>query len=96
MRYWSKNYFFIHPTFDAIVRASPSEYCHNVWCENIRMVWLPEDEKSLTIDLYLAVWTLSRLWWLRLASAKTQSLHQAQNIHLSCAVGTVFKLFDVE
>jgi len=24
-----------------------------------------------------------------LASAKTQSLHQAQNIHLSCAVGSV-------
>ena len=34
--------------------------------------------------------------WQSLASAKTQSLHQAQNIHLSCAVGSVIWFWNVD
>jgi len=34
--------------------------------------------------------------WQSLASAKTQSLHQAQNIHLSCAVGSVIRFWNVD
>jgi len=34
--------------------------------------------------------------WQSLASAKTQSLHQAQNIHLSCAVGNVIWFWNVD
>jgi len=34
--------FFIPLTFDAPVRGSLSECCHNVCCGKARMVWLPE------------------------------------------------------
>jgi len=29
--------------FDTLVRR---EYCHSVWCQLTRMVWLPDGEKS--------------------------------------------------
>jgi len=31
--------------FFAQIRVSRSEYCHNIWCEKTRMVWLPDAEK---------------------------------------------------
>ena len=31
--------------FDAPVREGLSKYCHNVWCEKNRMVWLPHGKK---------------------------------------------------
>jgi len=39
------------PEFDASLRGFPSEYCHDVWYEEIRMVWLLNGEKILKITL---------------------------------------------
>ena len=36
------------PAFD-----TQSEYCHNVWCEKTRMVWLLDGEKNLKIRLFV-------------------------------------------
>jgi len=41
-------------------------------------------------------WLHYRSTWQSLASAKTQSLHQAQNIHLSCAVSSVIWFWNVD
>jgi len=40
-----KSGFFIPLVFHAYVRESPSEYCHTVWCGNIRMARLPDVKK---------------------------------------------------
>jgi len=45
----------IPPAFDIPITESLSEYCHNVWYGNVRMVWLADGTKSLMI--YLAVST---------------------------------------
>jgi len=40
-RYWSKlATFHTPPAFDAPVRESPSEHCHNAWYGKTEMVWL--------------------------------------------------------
>jgi len=41
----------IPPAFDAPFRELLLEYCHNVWCGETRLVWLPSDENNLTIRL---------------------------------------------
>ena len=41
----------IPPAFDAPIRELLLEYCHNVWCGETRLVWLPSDENNLTIRL---------------------------------------------
>ena len=57
-RYWSKiAIFFISPVFDDPVSGSPSEYCDNVECGTIRMVWRPDDDKTV---IRLAVLTQYR------------------------------------
>jgi len=51
-RYWSKIVIFSYPlALGAPVRRSLSEYRHPVWCGYIRMVGLPDGEKTLKMCL---------------------------------------------
>ena len=51
VRYWSKIVIFSYLlTFNAPVRGFPSEYCYPVCCGKIRMVMMPNGEK--TEDMY--------------------------------------------
>ena len=42
------------PAFDAPVRGSLSEYCHDIWYVKTRMVWLPNGENILKIWLFIS------------------------------------------
>ena len=45
----NRDFFSYSLAFDVPIRGVPSEYCHPVWCEKTRMVWLPDGEKILRI-----------------------------------------------
>ena len=52
-RYSSRIAICAYPSaFDALVSGFPSEYRHNVWYRNTRMVWLPDREKILE-DMFI-------------------------------------------
>ena len=58
-RYWSKIVIFSYPlAFDALIRGSPLEYCHTVWCGETTVVGLPDGGKTLRICI--TVWTEHR------------------------------------
>jgi len=52
----------IPPTFDALVKESSSEYCHDVWYRYGKtiMVWLPDGEKNWRY--VYSFWENSRTW----------------------------------
>ena len=69
-----KSRFFHTSAFDASVMGTHrTHYCHNVWCGDTRMVWLPDGERSSSITS--AVLTEYR----HVTDEKTDTQHTTQH-----------------